>query len=107
MTSMVTGFWVSQIVGAAAAFQLGNHLAAGIDTPDAIAAAECTDPDATRRLIRACASLCLVTSADGMHFTGTSLLSTLRKDDPNSLRGMALAQAAPGHWLSWGLLPDA
>ena len=46
-------------------------------------------------------------SADGVHFTGTSLLSTLRKDDPNSMRGMALAQAAPGHWLSWGRFPDA
>jgi hypothetical protein len=49
----------------------------------------------------------LVTSPDGVHFAGTSLLSTLRKDDPNSMRGMALAQAAPGHWLSWGRFPDA
>ncbi|WP_457144904.1 methyltransferase [Mycobacterium sp. URHB0021] len=107
MTTMVTGYWMTQIVRAAATFNLADHLATGIDTPDAIAAAECTDLDATRRLIRACASLGLVTSVDGKHFTGTSLLSTLLKDDPNSLRGMALAQAAPGHWLSWGRFPDA
>ncbi|WP_082965317.1 methyltransferase [Mycobacterium sp. ACS1612] len=107
MTTMVTGFWVTQIVRAAAVFNLADHLAAGIDTPDAIAAAESIDVDATRRLIRTCASLGLVTSADGVHFTGTSLLSTLRKDDPNSMRGMALAQAAPGHWLTWGRFPDA
>lgn len=107
MTTMVTGFWVTQIVRAAAAFNLADHFAAGIDTPDAIAAAESTNLDATRRLIRTCASLGLVTSPDGVHFTGTSLLSTLRKDDPNSMRGMALAQAAPGHWLSWGRFPDA
>src|SRR3954453_14264093 len=107
MTTMVTGYWMTQIVRAAATFNLADHLATGIDTPDAIAAAECTDLDATRRLIRACASLGLVTSVDGKHFTGTSLLSTLHKDDPNSLRGMALAQAAPGHWLSWGRFPDA
>jgi hypothetical protein len=42
-----------------------------------------------------------------VHFTGTSLLSTVLKDDPHSLRGMALAQAAPGHWLTWGRFPDA
>ncbi|MFG1932886.1 methyltransferase [Mycobacterium sp. NPDC048908] len=107
MTTMVTGFWVTQIVRAAAAFNLADHLAAGVDTADAIAAAESTNLDATGRLMRTCASLGLVTSADGVHFAGTSLLSTLRKEDPNSLRGMALAQAAPGHWLSWGRFLDA
>jgi Dimerisation domain len=76
MTTMVSGFWVTQIVRAATAFNLADHLAVGIDTPDAIAAAESTNLDATRRLIRACASLGLVTSADGVHFTGTPLLST-------------------------------
>ncbi len=107
MMTMVTGFWVTQIVRAAAVFNLADHLVAGVDTPDTIAAAEGTDVDATRRLIHTCASLGLVTSADGVHFTGTSLLSTLLRDDPNSLRGMALAQAAPGHWLPWGRFPDA
>jgi O-methyltransferase/methyltransferase family protein len=107
MMTMLTGFWVTQIVRAAATFNLADHLAAGTDTPEAIAAAESTDPDATRRLIRACASLGLVTSVDGVQFTGTSLLSALLRDDPNSLRGMVLSQAAPGHWLTWGRFPDA
>jgi SAM-dependent methyltransferase len=35
------------------------------------------------------------------------LLRTLRKDDPESLRGFALSQAAPGHWLPWGRFVDA
>ena len=107
MMTMVTGFWVTQIVRAAATFNLADHLTAGVDTPDAIAAAESTDVGATRRLIRTCASLGLVTSADGVHFSETSLMSTLLKDDPNSLRGMVLAQAAPGHWSTWGRFPDA
>jgi hypothetical protein len=46
-------------------------------------------------------------SDDGEHFVGTSLLNTLLKDVPNSLRGMALAQSAAGHWLPWGRFPDA
>lgn len=107
MMDMVTGFWVTQIIRAAATFNLAEHLARGVDTAQGIAAAESTDLDATRRLIRACVSLDLVKSHDGVHFTGTPLLSTLHADAPNSLRGMALAQAAPGHWLSWGRFPDA
>lgn len=107
MMAMLTGFWVTQIVRAAAVFNLADHLASGTDTAVAIASAEATDVDATRRLLRACATLGLVTSADGEHFAGTSLLSTLRKDEPNSLRGMVLSHTAPGHWLPWGLLPDA
>ncbi|OBF20032.1 methyltransferase [Mycobacterium sp. ACS4331] len=107
MMAMVTGFWVTQIVCAAATFNLADHLTAGIDTPHAIAELEAIDPEATGRLFRACASLGLVTSSDGVHFTGTPLLNTLLKGDPKSLRGMALAQAAPGHWLPWGRFSEA
>ena len=69
MMGMVTGFWVTQTVRAAALYNLADHLAAGTDTAEAIAAAESTDPDATRRLLRTCASLGLMTSADGRHST--------------------------------------
>jgi hypothetical protein len=86
MMGMVTGFWVTQTVRAAALYNFADHLAAGTDTAEAIAEAESTDPDATSRLLRTCASLGLMTSEDGRHFTGTSLLSTLQQDDPHSLR---------------------
>jgi hypothetical protein len=104
---MLNGYWVSQIVRAAAVFNLADHLTAGVDTPDAIAEAELLDPSATRRLLRTLASLGLVTSADGVHFAATSLLETLRADAPHSLRGMVRATSAPGHWLPWGNFPDA
>lgn len=108
MMAMVTGFWVTQTVRAAALYQLADHLAEGTDTPNAIAQAEGIDLDATRRLMRTCSSLGLMTSPDGgKHYRGSSLLSTLNKDDPNSLRGFAISQAAPGHWLPWGLFPEA
>jgi hypothetical protein len=107
MMGMVTGFWVTQTVRAAALYNFADHLASGTDTAEAIAEAESTDPDATRRLLRTCASLGLMTSDDGRHFTGTSLLSTLQQDDPHSLRHFAISQSAPGHWLSWGRFPEA
>ena len=107
MMGMVTGYWVTQIVRAAALYNIADHLAAGADTAEAIAEAESTDVDATRRLLRTCASLGLMTSEDGRHFTGTSLLGTLRQDDPRSLRYFAVSQSAPGHWLPWGRFPEA
>jgi hypothetical protein len=107
MMSMITGYWVTQVVRAAAAFNLADHVAEGLSTAPEIAKVESTDPDATRRLLRACASLGLFTSQDGVHFAGTSLLETLRKDSPNSLHGFAVSQAAPGHWQPWGQFPQA
>ena len=83
MMSMVTGFWVTQIVRAAALYNFAEHLAAGRNTPDEVAKAERTDIGATRRLMRCCASMGLMTSNDGVHYTGTSLLKTLHKGAPN------------------------
>ena len=48
-----------------------------------------------------------MTCEDGLHYTGTSLLNTLQKDDPHSLRYFAISQSAPGHWLPWGRFPEA
>lgn len=102
MMSMVTGFWVTQIVRAAAVLNVADHIGAGRSTAAEIAQAESADSDAMRRLLRSCASLGLVTTQDGDHYAGTSLPVTLRRDSPSSLRGFAASQAAPGHWLSWG-----
>jgi hypothetical protein len=107
MMSMVTGFWVTQIVRAAAVFNLADHTTAGRSTAVEIAEAESADLDALRRLLRSCASIGLLTTEDGEHYTGTSLLETLRRDSPNSLRGFAVSQSASGHWLPWGTFPEA
>ena len=107
MMGMVTGYWVTQIVRAAALYNFAEHLAAGSNTPEAIARAERTDPGATRRLMRCCASLGLMTSDDGVHYRGTSLLNTLHKDAPQSLHYFAISQSASGHWLPWGRFPEA
>jgi len=107
MMSMVTGFWVTQIVRAAALYNLAEHLAAGTKTPEAVASVEGTDPGATRRLMRCCASLGLMTSDDGVHYAATSLLNTLHKGAANSLHYFAVSQSASGHWLPWGRFPVA
>jgi methyltransferase family protein len=107
MMSMVTGFWVTQIARAAAVLNWADHIGSGRSTVSEIAQAESADSDAMQRLLRSFASIGLVTTQDGDHYAGTSLLETLRRDGPGSLRAFAVSQAAPGHWLSWGKFPEA
>src|SRR5215471_7249216 len=60
MMQMITGYWVTQVVHAAATFSIADHLAKAPATAEEIAAAEGTDPSATFRLLRTCASLGIV-----------------------------------------------
>lgn len=105
MMQMITGYWVTQIVGTIAALGIVDHVAAGATDADAIARSAGADPAATVRLLRAAASLGLFVCVDG-RYAVTSLGATLGSG-PGSMRGMAIAQAAPGHWLPWGRFTDA
>ena len=84
MTQMLTGFFVTQIAGAVATYSVADHLAKGPATAEQISTIEGIDPIAAYRLLRACASLGLVTS-DGLNFNATPLLGTLRANVPGSL----------------------
>lgn len=107
MMQMLTGFWMTQIAGAVATYSIADHLAQGPATAEQIAVVEGIDLTAAFRLLRACASLGLVTCDDGLTFSVTSLLGTLRPDVPGSLHGLAISWPALGHWLSWGRFLDA
>ena len=106
MIGFVMGFFQTQIAGAIASYSIADHLAKGSATADEIAAWEGIDPQATLRLLRACASLGFVTY-EGNRFSATPLLGTLRSDVPGSLHSLAIAWAAPGHWQPWGKLTAA
>jgi hypothetical protein len=107
MMQMLTGFCMTQIAGAVATYSIADHLAKGPATAEQIAAVEGIDSTAAFRLLRACASLGLVTCGDGLTFSATPLLGTLRPNVPGSLHGLAMAWSAPGHWLPWGRFLDA
>src|SRR5215471_10850749 len=107
MMQMITGYWVTQVVHAAATFSIADHLAKAPASAEDIANAEGTDPSATFRLLRTCASLGMVKYDGNSRFAGTSLLDTLRKDNPQSLRAIAVSWPLPGHWLPWGRFAEA
>lgn len=107
MLQMIGGYWQTQIARAAAHYSLADELAKGPASAADIAARQSTNPEATLRLLRACARVGLVTvDADG-RFASTELLDTLRRDAPGSLRNQVLAAGGPAHWLPWGKLIDA
>ena len=107
MVHLLNGFFVTQIVGAVATYSIADHLVNGPATAEQIATFEDIDSIAAFRLLRACASLGLVTADDALTFSATPLLGTLRTKVPGSLRSLAIAWSAPGHWLSWGRFPEA
>jgi O-methyltransferase/methyltransferase family protein len=107
MFRLIFGFNVSQIIRAAALYSLPEHLAQGPATAESIAVAESLNVEATFRFMRACASLKLLTYDGHSKFAATSLLNTLRKDNPVSMRGLALIQASASHWLPWGHFSEA
>src|SRR5258708_1419331 len=96
MMQMLTGFFVTQIAGAVATFSIADHLAKGPATAEQIATVEDINSTATFRLLRACASLGLVTCDDELRFRATPLLGTLRKHVPGSLTSLPIAWSALG-----------
>ncbi|WP_234045719.1 acetylserotonin O-methyltransferase [Streptomyces adelaidensis] len=107
MMSMITGYWVTQILRTVAELGVPDHLAERPLTAGELAERAGSDPEATFRLLRACAALELVEPDDEARFTGTPLLDTLRTGVPHSLRDIALVHGSPGHWLPWGHFPQA
>src|SRR5690554_1668128 len=106
MFQMITGYWVTHIVHGAAVAGYAERLNESAASAEDLAAYAGMNPAAVFRHLRACASLGLVTF-DGQQFAATPLLNLLRRDHPQSLRGFALSQPAPGHWLPWGRFTDA
>jgi len=102
----IVGPWLAQAVRAAVDLNLAEHLAGGPRTAAEIAAAEGSDPDATTRFLRTCASLGLV-AATGKGFAGAEALAVLHRDAPLSLRDLAASQSSPAMWQTWARIPEA
>src|SRR4051812_20132381 len=104
MLQMMMGHWVAQAAAAIARFEIPDHLAAGPRSHDDLVTLTGADPDALHRLLRAAASLGILSETAPKTYANTPLGETLRKDAPGSLRDLVVAELAPGHWLPWGRL---
>lgn len=87
---MITGYWVSQAIYAAATFRIADHLKDGPRSTDDLAAATSTNSDALYRLLRALASIGIFAEGEPRHFSLTPLAEPLQSDIPGSKRALAL-----------------
>jgi O-methyltransferase domain len=107
LINLIGGGVTVQTLGAVAALNIADHLAAGARTAGEVADRERSDERATYRLMRAAASLGVLSYEGSGRFglTGTGRL--LRTGVPGSLHSFLLLQAGHAHWQSLGLLPEA
>src|SRR6185369_11454039 len=103
---LLTGMWVSQIIGAAAQFGVADLIASGIHDADSLAHECGADAESLYRLLRACAAAGIFFESEPRRFALTPAGECLRSGVPGSLRDFLIAETAPGHWLPWGRLFD-
>jgi hypothetical protein len=87
---MITGYWISQAIYAAAKFGIADLLKNGPRTAEQLAEATSTNPDALYRLLRALASVGIFSEGEPRQFSLTRLAEPLRSDVAGSKRALAL-----------------
>ena len=90
LDGMITGYWISQAIYAAAKFNIADHLKHGSKSIDELAEATSTNADALYRLLRALASKGIFAEGESRQFSLTPLAEPLQSESPGSKRAMAL-----------------
>lgn len=90
LDQMITGYWLSQAIYAAAKFAIADHLKDGPRSVGELATVSSTNPDALYRLLRALASVGIFAEGESRRFSLTPLAEPLRSDIPGSKRALAL-----------------
>jgi hypothetical protein len=90
LDQMITGYWISQAIYAAAKFGIADLLEDGPRTAEELASATSTNPGALYRLLRALASVGVFSEGPPRHFSLTPLAEPLQSNVPGSKRALAL-----------------
>ena len=98
---LVMGGMIHGTVGALARLGVPDHLDSGPLTAEELAPKVGAQPGPLYRLMRACASVGVLSEGPGGKFSQTPMSAILRSNDPHSLRGWALFTAHEVHHLGW------
>jgi hypothetical protein len=90
LDQLISGYWISQAIYAAAKFGIADHLKDGPKTVGELASATSTNTDALYRLLRALASVGIFTEGESRRFSLTPLSEPLQSDIAGSKRALAL-----------------
>jgi hypothetical protein len=108
LLQMLAGAWVTQIVSAATALGIPDALEIHhTRTSRQLAVDTAANPDALHRLMRALASVGVVSEGNAGHYTLTPVGDRLRASHPQSMRHFFLAETDRVHRRSWEALADA
>lgn len=102
---MITAYWTSQAIYAAAKFGIADLLNDGPKSADELASATGTKSELLYRLLRALASVGIFAEEDGKRFSLTPLAEPLRSDVAGSQRSLALMMG-DAQYRAWGHLAD-
>ena len=103
MMQMITGFWTSCCIYAAAKLNIADHLKEKPQTADQLAETTHSDSASLYRVLRALSSVGLFTENRQHQFQLSPLGATLQSDVPGSMKAMAIAQLGD-HFNAWGNL---
>ncbi|MDF5709087.1 MAG: methyltransferase [Nostoc sp. S4] len=101
MLQMISGFWVSRAIHAAAKLGIADYLKEQPKTPEELATITGTHAPSLYRLLRALASVSIFAEDDDRRFGLTPLAATLQTDVPGSLRFFAISELGQAHYLGW------
>lgn len=106
MAQMLSGYWMTQMLYAAAKLGLADLLAAGPRTAEDLAGRTGTHPRSLYRLLRALASVGVFAQEDDGRFALTPLAECLRSDQPGSQRAFAI-MVGEEQYQCWGRLLES
>jgi len=104
MLQLISGFWIARCVYIAAKLGIPDLLKDGPKTADELAAATETHAPSLFRVLRALASVKVLTQSDDNRFGNTPMSETLRSDMPGSFRAFAMTELGEEHYPAWGEL---
>jgi len=102
---IIFGRWRSQILYTGVKLGIFDALSVGPKSSTDLAVELRLNPALTYRLLRALGSLGLLKEETDQTFSLTPAAELLRKDHPESLRGMTLLEEGPEHYAVWKHLP--
>lgn len=102
MMQMITAYWVSQSIYAAARLGIADQLKTGPRSYLELATLTGAHAPSLYRLLRALASVGVFAETEAGLFTLTPLSHCLRSDVPESVRDASIMVGDPEHYSSWG-----
>ena len=104
--SLAHGFWVSQIVGAAAHYRFFTHIARGTRTAAAVAGAAGTDPTGTRMVLDSLVAVDLLRKSGDAYTLAPDADAFLVEGRPGNISDM-IAEHPRLLWQEWGQFREA